>query len=385
MAELWHQIHAALQKGKDVSSMIRVQHGSFKRISAGLLLMWCEWVESSDEDDVTEALSSIGGILEILYPNRGTLQSTSVKWRKCIGDRFGYDTGVYKISIEKLGLPREEAIAKSAAYMAEMRSRVKKRVKQLSQQQVYEVIQSCAGSYEYSYNTVAVMLATGSRMVEVLKISEYSRAESEDQITIKGLAKSHVEHVIVRPLLFLKADKVLELVADIRAAKDFNSMTADQVNNSSAAAINRVMSKMFDSSTLEMTSHKCRYIWASIAWQLHGGEVGQQEWVRSMFGHESADTTIAYLHYHVKLTPHLEVFPELSDLPFRKEYGNRTSLRLPEAEKLRRLLLLEEALGKKLSAYRAQKYGYGAGIYRKYADLSISSTKKNNMKSSTAT
>lgn len=376
MSELWSRIDTALQKGKDVSEMIRVQNGSFKRVSAGLFLMWREWVESSDEDKVTDVIPHIGCILEILYPNRGTLQSTSVKWRKCIGDRFGYDSEVYKLSIEQLGLPREEAIARSSKYKAAMRSRVRKRVKQLTEQQIYEVIQLCAGSYEYSYNTVAVMLATGSRMVEVLKVSEYSKAHSKDHITIKGLAKSHVEHVIVRPLLFLKADRVIELIADIRAAKDFDSMTADQVNSRCSASINRVMSKVFNFSTVEMTSHKCRYIWASIAWQLHGGEVPQQEWVRSMFGHESADTTIAYLHYHVELTPQLNIFPELSDLPFRKEFGNRTSLRLPDAEKLRRLFLLEEALGKRLSAYRAQKYGYGARIYHKYADMGA---KKNNM------
>ena len=363
--------------------------------------------------------------LELFYPNRRSLATYAVEWRKPIKEKYGTKSEVYKQSIYILGISQEESIKMKEDYKESVREKVRGRGEpQFTMQQVYDAIDLTANSTDPIDNIIAIMLACGSRMVEVLKISDYSvpksSSSSEDvkveQIKIYKLAKLRganddetaegIDYVtVIRPLLRISADQLVGLVENVRSAYDFQAMSNKTATQKVNAAVNKVMKTLF---SIPITGHKCRYLWASLAWQLYGKSVPQAEWVREMYRHASADTTLAYLAYEVAI-PKFHVPEELRarvgglevdtvnlkeeqkqlkeevknveqelnkqiteaslvDLRF-PELANTKRLRLSSAAKLERLRKLDQKyhdVGVRMTQKMAKKYNYGSSVISTY-------------------
>lgn len=290
----WAKIADLLEQGKSISSHITSTR-SWRAESKGLLYSWQDWVATSSETEITKAYADAQRCLAVLYPNRDTLHVMSIEWRRPVATRFGKKSAIYLQSIYQLGLSREESLLRRENYEARVRHDARNITVHIPKKKVFDAIASCAASENSIANLVAVCLATGSRLIEVLKVSKFMESGAGPRfIVIDGIAKSPVRKIIIRPLIGLDCGRVLELISRIRKIRDFKSMTNGDAKTAVDAAANRIMRDLFD-----MTLHKCRYIWASLAWHMYGHGVPQQEWIREMFGHTSGDISLIYLMFVV--------------------------------------------------------------------------------------
>ncbi len=382
------------------------------------------WTQAVQQAPAKPALSMYRRIytllqpfLELFYPNRTSIATAAVAWRKPIRLKYGDKSQVYKDSIIVLGISRDESINMKVGYMESVRKGVRNRGEpRFTMQEVYDAIDATSQSSNPIDNIIAVMLACGSRMIEVIKISEYSIPASSSSdpvgyIRIKGLAKGtdsnpeETNATVVRPLVRISPDMLMALVQNIRSVHDFkrlsNTAATGKVNN----AVNQVLKPMFKH---KITSHKCRYLYASLAWQLYGGGTPQAEYIRELYNHRSADTTLTYLQYEVAV-PKFHVPEELRakvgelevntkglkqeqeqlkqevkevaielnrgieeanvvDVQF-PQFLNTKRLRLSSEAKMDRLRRLDQALydvGIHASQRTFKKYGYGSTTVQDY-------------------
>lgn len=256
--------------------------------------------------------------LQMFYPNQNTFATSATKWRTPVKNKFGKNSDVYRQSQFILGISREESIKMKKDYTKAVRERVREGGgPKFTLQEVYDVIDATSASSNPLDNIIAVMLAAGSRMIEVIKLSKFELYTAEPgYIKIIGLAKDRagdqvdegVEmQTVIRPVVRISAELIIELVERIRTMHDFQNLSNKDATGKVNSGVNKLMKDRFKTT---ITGHKCRYIWASVAWQLYGKGVPQAEWVRQMYNHRSADTTLTYLQWSV-LIPKFYVPEEL--------------------------------------------------------------------------
>ena len=292
----WPAVADLLEQGKSAEAHIFTER-SWRAESKGLLYTWQDWVAgaAAAEQSIIAAYADVQRCLKVLYPNRETMHVMSIDWRRPVGVRFGKKSEIYRQSVYQLGLSREESLQRRENYEARVRRDARNITTFIPKEKVFQAIESCAASDDPIANIVAVCLSTGSRLVEVLKVSTFLESEAGPGfIVIDGVAKSAGRKIIIRPLLGLSCARVLELVLLVRSFRDFKKMTNGDAKCAVDAAANRIMRELFD-----MTLHKCRYIYAALAWYIFGAGTPQQEWVREAFGHTSGDISLIYLMFVV--------------------------------------------------------------------------------------
>lgn len=367
---MWEEL-AKLVKSGDHEKAIQMAHtiknpeffGKMRSINSILMALWHDYIIDKTEDQIMETYPHVQTILTSLFPNKNSLHKRSIDWRKPVGERFGRYSKVYRQAIYDLGITSEESLQRRQDYTNMVRERLQDRHEVISEKRVYEIIDMCSDSIEYQHQIIAVMLATGSRLIEVLKVSKYLPLGR--QIVIEGLAKTSQLEIVTRPLIRLTSDRVIEMVEYIRSFYDFASMSEPLANS----LVNGTLNNVIESLIPECTSHKLRYIWAALAWELYGGNTPQQEWVREMFAHKSADTTTTYLLYKITLN-HEErrKEPPPSDKPpYYMECGNFKYRQLLNDEKIARLRLLESR-GIRITRKILPKYGYSEKFYSVWLD-----------------
>lgn len=385
-----------------------------------LLEAWNTSIKSASDNPNIKTFKAIFELLQpflkMFYPRQNTFASSATKWRSAIKQKYKSNSEVYKQSQYILGISREESIKMKTDYTKAVRKSVREGGDpKFTLQEVYDTIDATAASSNPIDNIIAVMLAAGSRMIEVIKLSKFELyAPQPGYIKIIGLAKDasgdkvdegFEEQTVVRPVIRINPELIIELVQRIRAMRDFESLSNFKATGTVNGAVNKMIKSYFK---LPITGHKCRYLWASIAWQLYGKGVPQAEWVRQMYQHRSADTTLTYLQWNV-LVPKFYVPEELrarvgglevdtsalkkeqaelkEDLSEVKEELNRgiaeasmLDVRFPELANTKRLRLSNELklqrlkqldrkyndIGIRLIQKTARQYGYGNRIILEY-------------------
>lgn len=340
---MWKEIAILVESGdteKAIEKAYSVKNKTFFSNSrnAGSILMklWHDFIKGKSAEEIAAEYPHVQRILISLYKNINSLHKNSIEWRKPIAAAFGKYSEVYRKAIYELGISKEESLERRESYQREVRERLKTRQETIEEGRIYEIIDYCYQSAEFFENIIAIMLATGSRLVEVLKISKFMPIPEEPQkIHIFGMAKGQNDKNVIRPLIRLNSEQILDLITHIRRQKNFADMSEEEASSAACAGVNGIIRKIIGS---EYTSHKLRYIWASLAWELYGGNSPQQEWVRSMFMHESADTTTTYLLYKIRITPEVRNLKKYKIPLFLRECGNMRNLKNSERfERIRNL------------------------------------------------
>jgi len=392
-----------------------------KGVAANVLfLAWDYAIKNGPRRGSVEAFGTLFELvqpfLEMFYPNRNSLATSATRWRTPIKEKYGEKSEIYTQSVWILGITREESIKMKEDYKEATRRAVRDRGDpKFTMEEVYNAIDVTSNTDNPVDNIIAVMLAVGSRMIEVIKISEYT-AMDDGRIKIYKLAKMRganddetVEGVlnvtVYRPVLRISAEKVVELVKNIRKMHNFKRMKNKEATGKVNGNVNKLMKTLFK---IPITGHKSRYLWGSLAWELYGNGVPQAEWVREMYHHSSADTTLTYLKFQVE-TPKFKVPEELRarvgglevdtenlkteqkslkdevktiekelntqiananmvDLQF-PQYANPKRLRLSTDAKLERIRKLDKALadiGIHAIQKTFKKYGWGSSIVQEY-------------------
>lgn len=347
-----------------------------------LLTIWTSEImdaKSAPIDMYLPIFALLQKLLKTIYTNEASLSSRVIAWRKPLREKFGADSDVYVMSMNTLGIRRERAQALRDEYTANVREAVRERkTADFTEGDVLRTIRNAARSKEAPANIMAVLLATGSRLIECIKVSDYIAEEKDPSvIRVVGVAKDRGTQpkVIVRPLIGLESDEVIRLVTRIRKAHDFSSLSNEKATGKVDAQVNKVAAEAFGEG---VTAHKLRYIWASLAYQKFGGDVPEQEWLREMLGHASADTSLTYTQMTVRLgepvrgggmVVHTDlVFPQFANPPY---------VRIGKEEQLRLLQQLNDAYkgtGRRMLQKDAKSHRFGSAVVnefwkRRYAEF----------------
>jgi integrase len=295
-----------------------------KKTSAATLLdVWKNVIQVSISQNLRmfmDIFRRLQELLEYFYTAEGTLATATTAWRKPIIKRYGEGSDIYKQSIFILGISRERSLARRAEYTAKVREATKQRGNKIkyTQEHIFSVIDACNESTNPQDFVIAVCLCTGSRLIECIKVSEYSTVSDKPQyIKLYGIAKDKqnrnkiedddddvviVKKTIVKPVLRLSPLRIVEMVKKIREHWKLKNVDNATATSKVDSGVNRRLQDFFGHvdaaapDTKKTTAHKLRHIYASLAYQLYGEPYGvaENEFVREVLGHDSNEVSVAY-------------------------------------------------------------------------------------------
>lgn len=244
---------------------------------------------------------AIDKLIKMIYKNENTSEKIFTKIRKIIKDKYNDDSEIYKKSIYIMGMSQERSIQKKKEYSLKVKDAGMNRnnLKPIYDDEIYEIIKKGISSSKIFDKIIAVMLACGSRSVEVMRVSNYSKTDNDNFIEIKNIAKNNDNKIIVRPLIYLKADQVIKTVNHIRKYLLLKERTNEQLTSSYNTTLNKSMKKLFSDDSL--TSHKCRYIASNLAYLLYGKDSTPNIYIQQYLGHKNGNTSRTYQSINVKL------------------------------------------------------------------------------------
>lgn len=250
-------------------------------------------------------LETVDRVVKLLYTNEGSMEKVLTEFRRPLKVKYGINSEIYKQSIYKTGISRARSIQKRQEYQDKVSAKNIRRseLQPFYDDEIYRVIDDMAASPNSLNNVIAVLLATGSRFIEVLKVSQYSETDKANYIKIKGIAKDrndagYENKIVIRPLNRLNSKQVIELVQKIRAELNLegeNRNISDRYNTQA----NRIVKNLFEGRPI--TLHKLRYISSNLAYLTYGKGAVENTYIQQYLGHTSGDTTRTYQSINVKL------------------------------------------------------------------------------------
>jgi len=249
-------------------------------------------------------------LIKTLYPNESTSEVVFTEFRKPIRAKYGDNSEIYKQAVYTLGVSRERSIQRKEEYKAKVAQKGMTRRQQTPyfDDEIYKIIDENISSANPLEQVVAVMLATGSRFIEVMKVSEYKKSQQHvnrdlHYITIKGIAKDkanagYENKIVVRPLIRVNNSDIIKAVKSLRDKLDLsgdNTKISDRYNSQ----LNKIVRRIFGRD--DTTSHKLRYISSNLAYLLYGEGSTENVFVQNYLGHESGETSRTYQSINVKL------------------------------------------------------------------------------------
>src|SRR6185503_10405888 len=107
----------------------------------------------------------------VIYQNNSTLSKNYVAIRKAISDRYGNRQDIVDLSVKTLHVPIEVALELKQNYAEQVYQRNMDQ-EQIEDTQILRIIELKQYSPDWAELMVVVALAVGSRMIEIMKVSE---------------------------------------------------------------------------------------------------------------------------------------------------------------------------------------------------------------------
>lgn len=266
----------------------------------------------------TNLFTALQSVLKKLYTNPTTFNVMVSKFRKPIKTDPSLDLEIYRQSLVILGRTREEAQQQSEEYRAKVAARNADRASYpvLYVEDVFDLMDRLINSNDPYELTLAVALATASRSVEIFKVSRYFEVDGQpNQIKVVGIAKdkgnnNFADVVLVRNLVHLTSDQVLEAIETIRSDFDLDRLSNQKISSMTNTALNKAFREhvipLFtpqDKSYLKtLSSHKCRYISGYISYLVYAKpkRIPEESYLQAQLGHLSPESTKSYLGINIR-------------------------------------------------------------------------------------
>jgi len=152
-----------------------------------------------------------------------TLSTRFTEFNNMVKAKFGDKSAQHIFSQSVFGLTDEEKARKTSAHHKVVKSSNENQL-QVDEKKVLAVLHAAKTSDVFEDKMIAVALAVGSRMIEILHVSEYHDSKYDPHnITIKGLAKDRrkletdPQRQVQKPILELDGKDVTNLVNAIRS------------------------------------------------------------------------------------------------------------------------------------------------------------------------
>jgi integrase len=176
--------------------------------------------------------------------------------------------------------------------------------RQFDEDKVYSVIDRIANmtAPDHVDLAIALQLASGGRISEILSYAEFKPADKKQHITQTGILKSKERKTITKPVIHFTVPEFMEmlkklrhkLVADIRKIKQ-GKMSDYQLSQDKNSKINRRISKYFGE---HVASHSLRKIYAALAYRDFADKTKRSEsaYLSDILGHAegSLDVSTSY-------------------------------------------------------------------------------------------
>jgi hypothetical protein len=263
-----------------------------------ILELWDDVILNADRSytnkEWDELFKKTDKFIKALYPNENTSERLFTLLRKPIKQMYGDTSEIYKRSLYDMGISQARSLQKKQEYREKVATTGMQRTElpEYKNDDVYKLLDENLNALTPLKRVIAVMLATGSRFIEVLT-SDYSKIKGESmKIKIDNLAKGGKS--IIRPLIRINTTKVMNAIKSIRENLD---LSGDKVQISDR--YNSQTNKLLKQIDPELTTHKLRKLAGNLAYQLYGENANPTVWIQNYYGHSDPSTTLTYENVNV--------------------------------------------------------------------------------------
>lgn len=258
--------------------------------------VWCGTILRSktiSHDKFIELFKETTPIIQALYPNKNSSETLFSKLRKCVKDRYGEESQIYTLSVNNMGLSKQEKKERSDIYAAKVAERNERRgeMEPVYVDDILSIVDRFKTDRDPFKRMVAVLIATGLRGIEVFKVSIVKKV-SESEIEVSEMAKRGNGKKAIRPVIGMTADEAIEGIKFIR-----DNLNTSGDNEAIESRLNQPLNQMFKKIVSGMTSQKGRYLYGNITFKLYGEpkKIPYESYIGKVLGHDSAQSTRSYL------------------------------------------------------------------------------------------
>jgi hypothetical protein len=178
-------------------------------------------------------------------------------------------------------------------------------VQSFTQTQIQNTVRTLEQSDHPLDKVVLLMIQSGMRMIEVLKLAEVRPGHDEMHITVHNLAKTRDKtQEVEKPLLFTtftKFTRQLELTRRYveRKTKDKNDHSNTAITNCFNHGVNQRVRKALGGK--QYTSHMARKIYGALSYKMfaNASKVSLNAWLEHVLGHKTLSTSLSYSNVHI--------------------------------------------------------------------------------------
>ena len=258
-----------------------------------------------------ESLKPLYDVYRALYPNDKTLRQRLSEIRTKAIQKHQSEK-VYAVSKRDshFNLPEANRVAIVEAYKESIKAKNADKI-QVDETLIYAKLTELALSKNVYEKIIVVLLASGSRSVEVFSKSKYSLMSGNDSyIRIDGLAKKRQTQIdeghdwVEKPVLFLTPKTLVRLVKEIRnhfknkVVIDDNGVLAKD----KSATLNKYVVQHFPFlEDLHYKSSFLRKIYADLSYKNFADKAttNYNSWISRVLGHEDMLTSFSYSFVNV--------------------------------------------------------------------------------------
>jgi integrase len=284
--------------------------------------------EFSKAKDLMMSFKPIVKLIDMLYPSTKTKQGIYGSFRKILSSRFGEFSKIHKDSKKDLSISFEQykAVEKQQREKVVERNNEKK---QFDREKILEIIQTLVNSTDFIDSIVLVGMCTGSRLIEILRISEYQKVVGNpNRVLIQSLAKGsgeakerNLNKQVERPILVITYKELSATVKVVRDAVKEQTMGQNLDNRALSAKYNaRVNRRIKKLGISGGTAYDLRKIYANLSYELIADQtkITKNAWIMKILSHEDLQTSLHYNNIALTSTGQ-SIDAHLDDLEAKQE------------------------------------------------------------------
>lgn len=275
----------------------------------GCLMAYVE--EVLERKNAKEIIDTMNEIIRALYFKPNVLATKLSEFSKLMQERFP-DSEIATHAKKVLHMNMDAAITRKKDYSAKIYKQLANQ-KQIVDSDVLQVINDLRYQKDLWSLTVCVALACGSRLIEIIRVSTYKKADNPYYVRVEGVAKDRADpedgkgdnkRIIVKPIVGgIVSDELIAMVEAIRKEieeryhPDERELSRKELTNLVNAQVNKKVREVMGEGYV---FHDLRSIYAQLAWPAFG-QAGQSQtyFFSQVLGHQEG-SLIGYQKYFMR-------------------------------------------------------------------------------------
>lgn len=245
---------------------------------------------------IKSLFTKLAELVKNIFKNENTQQTIYAKLNNVLRRLYGEESKIYIKGRQILGLGNERNKQRIEEYNKQVESKnlnLDKTEYKFNIGQLKRICDDLDRSINPYDQIILIMLATGCRMIEVLKVSKYVSVDKNKMLSIIDAAKGSADRKITPN--YIKPVRVVELVDNIRNTlrDQLNGKTNIEINNSFNKVINQRIEYIFKNK--DITAHVLRRVAAEWNHITYGGNSVRTAYVKKFLGHVNVSSTLSYM------------------------------------------------------------------------------------------